>query len=176
MRHVDNSQRLRGSWARGLTMASAVCAFAMGAGTPGDASAQQYHWLVNRNSGLCLTASAGSGERPVYQGACNEDARFELYYPVDYSRLMFRHKTTDLCLVTRGSGESAAVLSTCNPGWADQLWYWYFADNPGGQDMYQYQNANSRLCLAARGGGRSRAVQTTCGDWVDQQWRSVATY
>lgn len=145
--------------------------------TPGNVSAAASHHIRNTNSYLCLAARAGSGERPAVQTTC--DFTVGAYWADQYWELVPATATTwhlysphlGLCLVARGSGETAVVATTCG-SWADQRWYWLENDSNG---TYQFLNANSGNCLTARGSGESAAVATTCdwrvgAYWADQHW------
>lgn len=132
----------------------------------------------NVNSGLCLTARFGSGERPVVQTTCDftvGDFWPDQYWNVnDTGPSAIIRTNQPLCVATRGAGESAAVATTCG-GYPDAQWIALFP--PGPQRLWQFQNVNSKLCLAARGSGESRVVQTTCDFtqpglpyWPDQHW------
>ncbi|PRY32140.1 ricin-type beta-trefoil lectin protein [Pseudosporangium ferrugineum] len=99
------------------------------------------------------------------------------YWPDQYWQLLpvgsaylIHSPLLNLCLTARGSGESAAVATTCG-GWNDQLWRWRFNSD----STEQFENVNSGLCLTARGSGESAAVATSCDwkqgrRWADQHW------
>jgi hypothetical protein len=125
----------------------------------------------NINSGLCLTARAGSGERPVVQTTCygNPDQQWVLRY-VSADHFQIYSPYLELCLVARGTGESPVVATTCGT-WLDQQWYWGSHTNPYGVPLYDwFVNWNSGNCIAARGSGESRAVATVCG-YNDGYWK-----
>jgi hypothetical protein len=134
--------------------------------------------IRNHNSGLCLAAHAGAGERPVVQTTCDspQQVRFDQYWqivPVNQAEQKYRIRSTSLllCVATRGVGESAAVATTCNTGtnWPDQIWT---AQTVSGVNANRFINDNSNLCLAARGdSSESPVLQSTCGNWADQYWR-----
>jgi hypothetical protein len=143
--------------------------------SPPAAAAPAGFLLVNHNSLLCLYASPGPGERPVTQRRCDlssNNYRWEhLPWGGDPTVVRLRHRATNLCLVTRGTGESKAVLSTCG-AWSDQIWTTLLDQ---GAEVYRYGNMNSGLCLVARGTvSGTRAIQSTCGaQWDDQFWRQL---
>ncbi|HEU4425468.1 MAG TPA: recombinase family protein [Pilimelia sp.] len=69
----------------------------------------------------------------------------------DTWQLYSRH--LGLCLAARGSGETAAVATTCGSS-PDQRWYpWRNPDF-----TFQFVNANSGLCLAARASASRRPL------------------
>lgn len=134
-----------------------------------------YH-VWNTNSRLCLVARTGSGERPVVQSTCDFDAgqtwadQYWELRPVTSTNWQIYSPLLNRCMVARGTGESAAVTTTCGT-WADQLWRWWL--NSDGTE--QFENVNSGLCLTTRGSGESAAVATTCdwkvgARWADQRW------
>lgn len=133
--------------------------------------------LRNHNSGLCLAAHAGAGERPVVQTSCDTpgQVRFDQYWElvtVNQAQHKYRLRSTalQLCVATRGSGESAAVATTCNTGtgWPDQIWT---TQAVSGVAADRFINNSSNLCLVARGNSiESQALQSTCGNWADQYW------
>ncbi|WIM99600.1 ricin-type beta-trefoil lectin domain protein [Actinoplanes oblitus] len=134
--------------------------------------------LVNVNSGLCMAARAGSGERPVIQTTCDYNHHDE-YWPDQYWILKTDETTPvessllHLCVAARGTHETAAVATTCG-FWPDQQWA---KGRPPGPVTPWFRMSNGAgLCLAARGYAESRVVATTCGfgdDWPDQQWLAV---
>ena len=166
-----------------LAKTAAVALLAAAATLSGTATAAQAaplvaHHIQNLNSGLCLTARFGSGERPVVQTTC--DFTVGGFWPDQYWNLdtvgVFAISRTNqpLCVAARGTGESAAVATTCG-GYRDAQWIALYT--LGSPDNLQFQNVNSKLCLTARGAGESRAVQTTCDFtqpgspyWADQHW------
>src|SRR5688572_8711428 len=98
------------------------------------------------SSGMCLVARAGWGERPVVQVPCQNfsDQDWVLEYigsfGADYEgQVRIRNRDRGLCLVTRGSGESKAVVTTCGY-YPDQLW-WVLRDRNTG--YYSLRNSNS---------------------------------
>ena len=130
----------------------------------------------NTNSALCLVARTGSGERPAVQSTCDFDAgqywadQYWELRPVTSTTWQIYSPLLNRCLVTRGSGESAAVTTGCGT-WADQVWRWWL----NGDGTEQFENTNSGLCLTTRGSGESAAVATTCdwkvgARWADQRW------
>jgi hypothetical protein len=134
--------------------------------------------IRNANSGLCLAARAGSGERPVIQTTC--DYTVGAYWPDQYWLLLdvdqdsHNHRIYStylgLCIAARGSGEVGAVATTCGSGsaWPDQIWHFEFVPR---WQADRFQNRNSGNCLAARGSGESRAIATTCNYvYPDQHW------
>ncbi|MFC5833751.1 RICIN domain-containing protein [Nonomuraea insulae] len=135
--------------------------------------------IRNQNSGLCLAARAGTGERPAIQTTCDyqvgrdwPDQHWTLEKVVsgtDIYRL--RNQELNLCLAARGSGEVQAIATTCDRDtgheWRDQHWIYLYDGATG----HRWQNRASLNCLAARGTGQSPAITTTCNaDWVDQHW------
>jgi hypothetical protein len=128
--------------------------------------------IQNENSGLCLTARAGSGERPVVQTTCSglPDQSWEMNL-VSSDVWQIRSPFLGLCLAARGSGEVAVLATTCNAGWRDQTWLWHSRVVAPYPPQYSlFENRNSGLCIAARGFAESRALVTTCGGWADQRW------
>jgi hypothetical protein len=135
--------------------------------------------IRNINSDLCLAARAGWGERPVVQTTC--DYHVGTYWPDQYWEYIpvaadpvhtyrIRNTYLNLCIAARGSGEAAAVATTCGRGheWPDQIWR---PEHVSTWNADRLQNTASSNCLAARGHGESRAVATTCGyGWPDQHW------
>jgi hypothetical protein len=113
-------RRLRNLAIAGLLAAVAVLA-APATIAAADAGPFTY---ANINSGLCLTARAGSGERPAVQTNCygNPDQKWVLRY-VSADHFQIYSPYLNLCLVARGTGESPVVATTCGP-WLDQQWYW----------------------------------------------------
>jgi hypothetical protein len=132
--------------------------------------------IHNRNSSLCLAARAGVGERPVVQTTCDNPSQIwnDQYWELvnvnqDQHRYRIRSTLLNLCIATRGSGETRAVATTCGSGsdWPDQIWTISY-DPAFNAD--KYTNNNSGLCLVARGRGESQAVQSDCGQFPDQRW------
>lgn len=125
--------------------------------------------LKKAQSNLCLVARLGPGERPVEQTVCGDlsdqgwDFIYVTYQGVVYNQI--HNLDRNLCIVTRGGGESRAVVTGCAL-FADQLWSASWDSKWQG---YRFQNANSHLCLVAR--GTSPAVQSICGDFSDQVWQ-----
>ncbi len=157
---------------RSLAIAGLLAAIAAVAAPGTPAQAAELFTFKNVNSGLCLTARAGSGERPAVQTTCygNPDQKWEMRL-VSSNRWQIYSPYLGLCLVARGSGETAVVATTCG-GWADQLWDWQgLVIPPFGSQYDWFVNANSGNCIAARGAAESRAVATTCGNWADQHWK-----
>jgi hypothetical protein len=151
-----------------MVVSSAVPA---SAGEPGVAPAALIPgWHMRKAaSSLCLVARSGPGERTVEQSGCAEftDQGWSFEYPFGGATpLQIRNIDRNLCIVTRGSGESRAVVSTCNAGFRDQLWDWTWDSTWNG---YHFVNLNSNLCLVAR--GTSPAVQSVCGNYSDQVWQ-----
>ena len=78
-----------------------------------------------------------------------------------------------MCLVSRGSGETPAVATTCG-NFADQFWTASkFLGLPFPHDVnaWRFESANpvnSNHCLVAR--GTSQATKTTCAMFSDQFW------
>jgi endonuclease/exonuclease/phosphatase family metal-dependent hydrolase len=127
------------------------------------------------NSQMCLVARAGAGERPVVQVPCADfsDQAWLLRYlegaagPEGPVQVINRDRR--LCLVTRGTHESEAVVTVCDAGFPDQVWDTVRDPNTG---YYQLKNRNSGLCLVVRTANpETRAIQSTCGaQWADQLW------
>jgi hypothetical protein len=115
---------------------------------------------------LCLVARIGRGERPVQQTPCanfsDQDWTFDW---VDDYWFHIRNLDRNMCIVTRGTGETPAVVTACDSRYPDQLWTWVWAPN----DSYTLANKNSKLCLVGR--FESQATQTACNiDFSDQRW------
>ncbi|HEX6356367.1 RICIN domain-containing protein [Actinophytocola sp.] len=124
--------------------------------------------LHKEASNQCLVARVGPGERPVEQTPCAgfSDQDWDFFQVTHNGEVVNQIHNIDrnLCLVTRGTGETPAVVTTCNGGFADQLWRAFlFSDG-----TWRFQNVNSGLCLVAR--GTSQATQTTCAGFTDQFW------
>jgi Ricin-type beta-trefoil lectin domain len=167
---------------RGLIAAGVLVATVIGTLIPASAaSAANSYGFRNLNSLLCMAARAGSGERPVVQTTC--DFTVPAYWADQHwslpggflQRTQIKNVALGLCLVARGSGETAVVATGCGP-YGDQYWYAMWDANTA---TYQYLNGNSGLCLAARGSGESRVIVTTCDYavgqfWRDQHWYSTA--
>lgn len=159
-------------------VAVAVLVIAGMAGVSGTASAAGFR-IFNDNSGECLVARAGSGERPVVQTDCGVDRSDQHWQlvSIDPANLWYRIRSADLglCITTRAGVETKAVATTCNPGstladWPDQIWQYQFDGN-----SYRLQNRASGLYLVARGQQvESQAVQTwSCPTCADQYWFDV---
>lgn len=126
------------------------------------------------SSKMCLVARVGSGERPVVQVPCAgyADQLWTLHYiggggPEGTVQIVNVDRRS--CLVTRGSGESRAVMTTCNEDWRDQVWDVIRDPNTG---YYQLRDEASGLCLVVRtDAAETQAVQSVCGmEWADQLW------
>jgi hypothetical protein len=143
--------------------------------TPPAPPPQRFGEIKVLSSNMCLVARVGAGERPVVQVPCAgfSDQIWSIEYlwggrgPEGLAQL--KNRDRGLCLATRGTGESPAVVTTCNTGWFDQLWFIVRDPNTG---YYQFKNQNSKLCLVVRGGSaETQAVQSNCGtQWADQLW------
>lgn len=158
----------------------AAVATLSGPATAAQAAPLYAHHIQNANSGLCMTARFGSGERPVVQTTCDftigENWQDQYWDLNNEGVFNIRRTYQQLCVAARGAGESAAVATTCG-GYPDAQWIALY--RLGTPNVYQFQNINSGLCLAARGFGESRVVQTTCDfnqpgfpkpTWIDQHW------
>jgi hypothetical protein len=143
------------------------------------ASAASSFNISNYNTGHCVAARAGSGERPGIATTCDFTVKASWadqhwsFPPAAYGTVQIKSDALGLCLVARGSTETQAVATTCG-GWADQLWTVKFDSTT---NTYQYVNYNSGLCLASRAGsGEPPVIATTCDFavntvWADQHWR-----
>jgi hypothetical protein len=121
--------------------------------------------LRKAQSNLCLVARIGSGERPVQQTVCSDFSDQGWLFFGDGNVVQIFNVDRGQCIVTRGTGESKAVTTTCNASFADQLWIPAFDTAFGG---FHFVNLHSGLCLVAR--GSSQAVQSICGNFSDQVW------
>jgi ricin-type beta-trefoil lectin protein len=124
--------------------------------------------LHKQDTNLCLVARVGPGERPVEQTPCGgfSDQNWDIRPVLHNGELVgqIHNLDRDMCIVTRGFGETPAVVTACNSAFADQLWRGiHFTDN-----TWRYVNVNSGLCLVAR--GTSQATQTACNGFTDQFW------
>ena len=162
----------------GIALCSAALAAALA--LPAIATAQPRDLALRvLSSGMCLVARAGWGERPVVQVPCQNysDQDWVLEYlgvigdGVE-GQVRIRNVDRNLCLVTRGSGESKAVATTCGY-FADQLW-WVLRDPLTG--YYSLMNSNSvsgtPMCLVVRTANpETQAVQSPCNRrYADQLW------
>jgi hypothetical protein len=146
----------------GVSMASAVAA------PTSSAVAFVGVHLHKTASNECLVARIGPGERPVDQTPCagfsDQGWAFDAVFRNGEWVNEIRNVDRNLCLVTRGTVETPAVVSTCDAQFADQLWRAFSFSN----GTWRFQNVDSRLCLVAR--NTSPATQTTCADFSDQFW------
>jgi hypothetical protein len=124
--------------------------------------------LHKEASNLCLVARVGPGERPVEQAQCanfsDQNWTFDRVFKHGEWLNQIRNLDRNMCLVTRGNGETPAVVAACNSAFDDQLW----RSTPFVGEVFRIQNRNSGLCLVAR--GTSQATQTTCSNFTDQFW------
>lgn len=158
---------------RSLAIAGLLATVAAVAAPGTPALADELFTFKNVNSGLCLTARAGSGERPAVQTTCygNPDQKWEMRH-IAADQWQIYSPYLNLCLAARGSGESPVIATSCGT-WPDQLWDWrgFVLPFPAGPQYDWFKNVNSGNCIAARGSVESRAVATTCGNWPDQHWK-----
>jgi hypothetical protein len=132
--------------------------------------------LQKINTSLCLVARNTPGENPVQQVPCAgyADQYWSLanmgYDSDDNILYQIANSNSWKCLAARGTGESRALVTSCNSQWRDQLWTTEYVEDFGGG--WRFRNVNSKLCLVVRTGNpEAVAVQSTCGNWSDQVFR-----
>jgi ricin-type beta-trefoil lectin protein len=112
----------------------------------------------------CLVNRAAAGETPVVQSTCSSQFADQFWsldqaagYPANYVHI--RNTYTNKCIVTRGTGDSAAVATGC-ANFPDQIWWAPFS---GGYRVFH--NVNSGKCLTSRTNAEGRPFQSApCDD------------
>jgi hypothetical protein len=112
----------------------------------------------------CLVNRAAAGETPVVQSTCSSQFADQFWsleqaagYPNNYVHI--RNTYTNKCIVTRGTGNSAAVATGCG-NFADQIWWAPFSGR-----YRVFHNANSGKCLTSRTNPEGQPFQSApCDD------------
>jgi hypothetical protein len=156
----------------GVALAVATGITVAGPASPAHAAVGSRIQKVNTN--LCLVARNAPGENPVKQVPCDyyDD---QYWYPeqvaIGYDSFWsLPNSHSWKCIVTRGAGESRAVVTACDSRYRDQLWSMEYTSLFGGG--WRFRNLNSNLCLVVRTNNpEAYAIQSTCGPWPDQVFR-----
>ena len=132
-------------------------------------------WIMNVNSGLCLSPAGGSNGRNVQivQFACDQDrSRLWRFTVVDGDVVQIRNSYSDLCLTIAGGSADRNVAAVQYPCDSDPSRRWRYS--PVDRATFRLMNVNSHLCLTVAGGGTTRnatAVQYACDGDPSRDWK-----
>ncbi|WP_329088874.1 RICIN domain-containing protein [Streptosporangium sp. NBC_01469] len=87
-------------------------------------SGEDYYWISNVNSGMCVVVQGGANNAPAKHTRCANYA--DQHWYVDYTNgwdgMKFRNRNSNKCLVARGTTPGTQLVQSACADYNDQDW------------------------------------------------------